>query len=432
MKGRLLIGVVSHVLAVLAGIGVAAWSGSARDESGGGKAGQPRGLTVDAGRGEGPRRALAASDLPVTWEEIARTSMSAIERSALKRRLIEEWMGRDPLGLLEFAEGRNLWPQPLRQFGGSLCSSELGRLAPGRFFEFLRREGYQDAMFRGLGDCDSGLLGEMLQRLPPGERGAVWSQIMANHAEAAREERVVDLCREGEYEALAAAWAGVKEEDVRERIGDSIAKGFFLERVDEELVTELLRLPKDLGEAVLKDLLWDPVWDHEATWMAFREARDRRRRVAEQIARAGMPTAAEVSLNGMALGNWEPPFDQLQVAGENIEWVSGLPEDPCYDCLRSRVFTDWSVLDRDAAVAAIGEMPAGRIRDAIASSVADDAHHHTRGREDREKKAAQIRVLVGLITDPELRGKMEKMIDPGDPWGRETDPFAPDDDPFAQ
>lgn len=139
--------IISHGLAVAAGVVVAAML-SPRPVAGGSSVdARPALAAKSAARGErasapGPREML---------EELSHLPMDPYQRSNLKRELWGEWAKADPVGVLHHLKGR-AWPHGAGSFyGPSLAFDELARKDPEALIDYARKEGCGDA-WAALGD----------------------------------------------------------------------------------------------------------------------------------------------------------------------------------------------------------------------------------------------------------------------------------------
>ncbi len=403
----------THVAAVLLGLGIAAVM-------------EPHRTRIpDAVRPQGDTRSAAAvsrdesqlelsvGDLRQTWQQLATTPMTAIERAMLKQRLIQEWTARDPLDLLQFLDSKHAWPQACTTFDASLFKSALPRVAPAALFDFSRRNGYNAALFDPRG-ANADVWRPLVLALHADDRGEAWNKSLSEHADDGWSELAMRFYRDGRLAEFHSEAAKLRDDKGRKDLAEQIAGSMQLEKIDARFATRLLDLPEDLREDVAEDVFWEL----RATGMSSREARDERRRLAAALAEASLPKAADAAVSSMAVDNWCPPFDKKQGMRENAEWVSTLPETPPFDCVRKAVFERWTEEDPEAAFAFVPTLEAGRIRDLVAATVVGRARCYNA--DSSEERQTKLHRLIDLIEDPKVR----EQFDEGERNQFPEDPFS--------
>lgn len=380
---------------------------------------EPRSTSPTTTSSKQPRH-LAPSKLKAAWWALAETEMGRVERDMLKEQLLGDWLASDPEGLLRFLEKKNSWPELIRPFKIELTDSDLGVRHPQLFFEFCQREGFEPRIWTLGGDPK--VIASIVTNLPKEARG-IWPTDYSPSPDEQRLQEALAAFHAHDYQKLGESIDGMHSNVERRHLVTELAEAFYDRSFNRGSLEGILNLPEQIRDEVALKV----IWNRHAREMTLPASRQERRQLVEELMKHDLPDAAVAGIAAMDDAGGTPTFDVGELHRENVQWALNLPAAEGFDLLRTTVFLDWTASQPEEALAYVGALPAGPVRDLAAAAVVTRAI--PLDTDDEEDKWQRLEQTADLIANEERRQALQEKLQRAqassgsDPFGSESDPF---------
>jgi hypothetical protein len=393
---------VTHVLAGLVGLGMV-WLGGRAEMS-------PK--SGDAS--EAPQRTSSGRPLPTVGqslssegfrqviEHLSRRDLTTNERRDAMSLLFEEWVQRDPEGVLRFLDQVPHWPPDLKW---DSWAAGLAKSRPDMLLDLALRHGLSNALMELEASGDPATVARLIENLPNGCKGRQVRTLLANvHREmglagipmavatpALLEGEAQAALREGDLDGFLASFEAIETFFIRSELITDLGLQLARELPSDEWLALVLRLPPGFRDAAAKRLDF-PHLERPETRVALRAW------IAKLVDHGMLDTAAEKA-NCLFSENGG------QVQREIPDWLMTLPNDERWNPVSEAVIGRWYRGDHQAMVRGLAAMPAGDRRDGLAILALG-----MKGGGDSLQPEDAARVLA-LIADPELKEDWQSRLE---------------------
>lgn len=362
---------------------------------------------------------------------LSHASMDPSLRKDLKSDLYRDWASRDPIGLLNYLNGR-AW----NRHGGDAFAN-LAQSQPEYLLDYARQHGCIDALHALSSIGDPNIILNLYLAQKPGAIPANEFKVLFEHGLRSDPQfhlnidRINDTAARTEaFTATAEIWLGLELYDTYFARLNELHDSLQLETIthdfgyhilsNHEDVNLLHSLPEKAQAHAIKEII---------EWMPQISPRD------ESYQRASLATCFE---NGWIEGHLDSALYIIRARVDNEEsdnshlaeasawrdWGLALPDDGKSQPLRHAAIRRWIVADPTQWKTIIN-LPTPDLRDVAYTAVLSTL--------DIEKEVNQIKWIVDQIKDPDIKSIAIQVIDERQNPDTDTDnPFAPslDVDPF--
>lgn len=382
--------------------------------------------TQRADRAEASVRLSSSSSFRTAYSILVESSMTGSERSACMQKLWEHWGEADPVGMLAFLESKRVWPKDFYLSGTS---------RPDLLLDFALRNGSSDTL-RSLGYADPLIVARLLAEIPKEKRGSELITLaketdrklgrlgiaMENPSPAYLRGVAETLLEQGRIDEFLRAFKEI--EDSTEK--DDLARKFGDELTAETPGDEVLEWVLSLPEPYHHDAAYRLMGNGNRLAMEYPEVREVHKRQIKSFAEAGL---VEAAASGVSILFGE---EHAAKRGEEMaDWIANFPADGSWKPITDEVFRYWSDSDREGMIEQISALPASPVRETLAMLAAEVT---IGGRVDSYNERQQMihDLLSQLFIDPNARRKFDERFAPVSEETGDFDPFAPQEDPFAE
>jgi hypothetical protein len=403
MSRRLRDPLISHVLAGLVGLGVVWLGGRPMQTRGGNDASEAPQRTSSGRPVPTVRPSLSSAGFRQAIKHLSGRDLTAGDRRDAMSVLFEDWVQRDPEGVLRFLDQVPHWPADLKW--GSWAAG-LAKSRPDMLLDLALRHGLSNALIELETSGDPATVARLIENLPDGCKGRQVRTLLANvHREMGLagiplavatpdllQGEARAALREGDLDGFLARFEAIETHTLRSELITDLGLELAHELPSDEWLAFVLRLPPGFRDDAAKRLDF-PHLERPETRVALRAW------IAKLVDHGLLDTAVEKA-NCLFSENGG------QVQREIPDWLITLPNDERWNPVSEAVIGRWYRGDHQAMVRGLAAMPASERRDGLANLALG-----MKGGGDSLKPEDAARVL-GLIADPELKevwqNRMEK------------------------
>ena len=395
--------VVTHVLAGLVGLGVV-WLGGRHVPSpwsGDDASGAPQ--RTSSGRPlPTVGQSLSSAGFRQVIEHLSGRDLTINERRDAMNVLFEEWVQRDPAGVLRFLDQVPHWPADLKW---DSWAAGLAKSRPDLLLDLALRHGLSGALIELERSGDPATVARLIENLPDGDKGRQVRTLLTNvqremgmagipmavATPALLEGEAQAALREGDLDGFLTRFEAIETFFTKSELVTDLGLQLAHELPSDEWLAFVLRLPPEFRDAAAKRLDF-PHLERPETRVALRAW------IAKLVDHGMLDTAAGKA-NGLFAG------DDAQAQREIPSWLMTLPNDERWNPVSEAVIGRWYRGDHQAMIRGLSAMPAGERRDGLAKLALG---MRDGGDSLEPEDAAQV---LGLIADPELKEDWENRLE---------------------